>query len=217
MTQANDSVTVTPGAGATIATHLINGKEYQAVVVAGDQGHIHGSKPSYLLWIPPQVAAANKIFFDLFNATGSGRTIEINGIWAITKIDVAVTGAVAVELLLQRTSAVGTGGTTVTTSTATGTPGIAAKNPANAALPAQITARQVPTGGATVQAHLFSTYQFPEETNAGTILQQYQNLIPNINEETQPVVLPETYGIRVVQGTVASLNSYGFLVDFSVF
>lgn len=217
MAQANDSIAVTPGTGATVATHNPgDGKEYQVVMVAGDKGHIHGSKPSYMLWIPPQVAAANKIFFDIFNASGSGKTIEVNGIWAITKIDVAVTGAVAIEVLVQRTNAVGTGGTNVSTSTATGTPGIAKKDPSNASLPAQITARQVPTGGATVEAHLFSGYVFPEETNAGTILQQYQNLLPAVNSETQPITLPETYGIRLVQGTVASLNSHGFLVDFTV-
>jgi len=82
MTQANDSILVTPGSGATVATHNPgDGKEYQVVMVAGDKGHIHGSKPSYLLWIPPQAAAASKIYFDLYNATGSGKTIEVNGIW----------------------------------------------------------------------------------------------------------------------------------------
>lgn len=217
MAQANDSIAVTPGSGATVATHNPgDGKEYQVVIVAGDKGHLRGSKPSYLLWIPPQAAAANKIFFDLFNGTGSGKTVEVNGIWGLAKIDAAVTGAVAIEAQLQRTSAIGTGGTAVGSSTTNTTPGIAAKDPTNPAVPAQITARLVPTGGATVQAHLFSTYLFPEETNAGTQLQQYQNLLPSINEETQPIVLPEGYGIRIAQGAVASLNSFGFLVDFTV-
>ena len=40
MAQANDSVLVTPGSGATIASHLINGKEYQVVMVAEADGHL---------------------------------------------------------------------------------------------------------------------------------------------------------------------------------
>lgn len=216
MSQANDSIAVTPGSGAAVATHNPgDGKEYQVVMVAGDKGHIHGSKPSYLLWVPVQAAAANKIFFDLFNASGSGKTLEINGIWAIPKSDAAVTGAVAIELSVSRTNAVGTGGATVTTSTSAATGGIAKKDPNNASLPAQITARVVPTGGATVEALLFAAYIFPEETNAGTLLQQFQNLLPAVNEETQPILLPEGYGIRASQGTVASVNSYGFLIDFT--
>lgn len=217
MAQANDSITVTPGVGATVATHAPgDGKEYQVVMLAGDGGHIHGTKPSYTLWIPPQVAAANKIFFDLFNGVGSGKSIEINGLWCVPKTDVAVTGAVSVELLLQRTSAVGTGGTTITTSTATGTAGIAPKDTNNPAIGANITARLVPAAGATVQAHLFSTYIFSEETNAGTLLSQFFNMLPAQTTEFQPMTLREGFGVRVAQGTVASLNSYGFIMDFTV-
>lgn len=217
MTQANDSILVTPGSGATVATHNPgDGKEYQVVMVAGDKGHIHGSKPSYLLWIPPQAAAASKIYFDLYNATGSGKTIEVNGIWPISKSDVAVTGAVSIEASLIRTSAVGTGGTAITTSTSAATAGIAKKDPNNAALPAQITARLVPTGGATAEALLLVSYIFPEETNAATLLQQYQNILPAVNEETQAIMLPEGYGICVKQGSVASVNSFGWLADFTV-
>lgn len=38
MTQANDSITVTPGTGATVATQLVSGKEYQVVVMADQNG-----------------------------------------------------------------------------------------------------------------------------------------------------------------------------------
>lgn len=49
MAQANDSVIVTPGAsGAVVAAHLANAKEYQAVVIAGDDGHLKGTKDSYV-------------------------------------------------------------------------------------------------------------------------------------------------------------------------
>lgn len=43
MAQANDSILVTPGSGATVATHNPgDSKEYQVVMLAGDKGHIHG-------------------------------------------------------------------------------------------------------------------------------------------------------------------------------
>jgi hypothetical protein len=57
---------------------------------------------------------------------------------------------------------------------------------------------------------------FSEETNAATLLQQAINLLPFSRDAAQPIVLPETYGIRVAQGTVASVNNYGFIVDFTV-
>ena len=46
MSQANDSVLVTPGAGATVATHLVSAKEYQVVMVADESGHIQQTLPT---------------------------------------------------------------------------------------------------------------------------------------------------------------------------
>lgn len=218
MTQANDSILVTPGSGATVATHNPgDGKEYQVVMVAGDGGHIHGTKPSYLLNIPPQAAAANKIFLDLFNAAGSGKVIEINGIWAVVKTDVAVTGTLGVELQTSRTSAVGTGGTAATyNGTSFAAPSIAPKDTNNPSLPAQITARAVPTGGATIAACWWQKYVFTEETNVSSQVAQFFNLVPAQTTEFQSLTLREGQGLRVNQGTVASVGSIGFLIDFSV-
>lgn len=217
MSLSNDSIEVTPGTGAAVATHLAGGKEHQVVVLAGDRGHLHGTKPSYMLWVPPQAAAAGKIYFDLFNATGSGKIIEINGAWAIPKTDVAVTGAVSIELLVQRTSTVGTAGTAAAYPNASATScGINPKDTGNAAPPAQISARLVPTGGATAAAHLFTAFVFSEESNAGTLMAQFFNLFPDANTEYQTLTLNEGQGLAVRQGAVASVNSYGFLVDFSV-
>lgn len=46
MTQANDSITVTPGTGATVATQLAGGKEYQVVVMADQNGDMDPIRPS---------------------------------------------------------------------------------------------------------------------------------------------------------------------------
>lgn len=43
MTASNDSILVTPGTGATVATHLVNSKEHQVVMVADEYGSIQGS------------------------------------------------------------------------------------------------------------------------------------------------------------------------------
>lgn len=40
MAQANDSVTITPGTGAVIATHLAGGKEHQVMVLADQAGNL---------------------------------------------------------------------------------------------------------------------------------------------------------------------------------
>lgn len=219
MTQANDSVLVTPGAGATIATHLIGGKEHQVVVLADSDGHVHGSLASYMWATPLAAVGANKLYADLFNATGSGKLIDIRGIWAIPKTDVAVAGALGIRLDLYRTSAVGTGGTAAAYKSAT--PDVAGGNinpfdTDNAALPAQITARHLPTGGATIAQWLFPTYTLGEETaTSQAYMSQYQNLIPVLHVG-QKLVLRETQGLLVKQGAVAATGNVQLLIVFTV-
>lgn len=216
MTQANASAT-TGGTGDVIATHNPgDGKEYQVVMLAGDGGHIHGTKPSYMLYVPVQAVGANKIFFDLFNATGSGKVVEINGLWAVVKTDVAVTGTLGVELQVGRTTAVGTAGTAATANGTSFTAcTITSKDTNNAALPAQITARMTPTA-ATAGAVWWQNYIFTEETNVSSQVSQFFNLCPAQTTEFQSLTVRENSGIAVRQGTVASVGSLGFLVDFTV-
>lgn len=220
MAQANDSILVTPGSGATVATHSPgDGKEYQVIMPAGPNGHILGSKPGYVLWIPGVAVGASKLFFDLFNAAGSGKIIELLGIWAIPKQDVAVTGALGVEVGLYRTSAVGTGGTAATynTGSALTAANITPKDTANAALPAQITARTSPTAGATIAAPYWGQYiQTEESPTSMAALQAFMNLLPIGMEEFQSITLNEGQGLLVKQGTVAGVGSIAFLVDFAL-
>lgn len=219
MTLANDSILVTPGSGASVATHIPPGSavEHQVVMLAGDKGHIHGSKPSYLLWIPGGAVGASKLYFDLFNAVGTGKVIEINGLWAVPKTDVAIVGVLAVEIGVYRTSAVGTGGTAASNpGTALTTPNFTPKDTNNPALPAGVTCRAVPTAGATIAAALFGTYVFTEETSITSHLTQFFNMLPASTLEIQPWTLNEGQGLLVKQGTVAGLGSIGFLLDLTV-
>lgn len=219
MSQANDSILVTPGSGATVATELINGKEHQVIVQADSSGHIVGTLPTYLYATPAAAAGADKLYFDLFNASGSGKIIDVRGIWCIAKTDVAVTGAVAVRVDIYRTSAVGTGGTAHSYKSATrdvGGGNICPMDTANAALPAQITARWLPSGGATISEWMIPTYALGEEAATSmAYMTQYQNLLPMLTWG-QRCALREGQGMLVKQGSVASAGSIGFLVAFTV-
>ncbi len=219
MAQANDSILVTPGSGATIATELIAGKEHQVIVQADASGHLVGTLPTYLYFTPAAAAGASKLYFDLFNAAGSGKVIDIRGIWAVPKTDVAVVGALGIRLDLYRTNTVGTGGTAHSYKSATpdvGGGNICPMDTNNAALPGQITARWLPAGGAAISEWLIPTYSLGEETSTSfAYLSQYQNLLPNLFWG-QKFALREGQGILVKQGAVAATGSMSFLVAFTL-
>lgn len=219
MAQANDSILVTPGSGATVATHLVASKEHQVVMVADDSGHIQGSLPTYFYCTPPIAVGASKLWCDIFNATGSGKVMDIRGLWVIPKLDVAIVGAVAVRLDMYRTSAVGTGGTAASTDSATvdvGGGNFTKFDESNTAIPAQITARVAPAGGATISRWLFPMNYAPEETNNATgYLTQGINMIPTFTYG-QKITVRENTGILIKQGSVASVGSGSILVAFTL-
>lgn len=95
--------------------------------------------PTYS-WKFNSLASANKKMLDIFNASGSGKVLKITKIVAYPMPTAAITGVV-IALETYRTNAVGTGGTTITADQYDTT---------DAAVPAQITARDSPTGGATI-------------------------------------------------------------------
>ena len=219
MAQANDSVLITPGTGATVATHLVAAKEHQVVMVADESGHIQGSLPTYFYCTPPIVAGANKLHADLFNATGSGKVMDVRGVWLIPKLDAAVVGALAIRMDLYRTSAVGTGGTAASVDSAASDPAggnLTKFDENNAAIPAQITARVAPTGGATISRWFFPTNVAPEESNTSMgYLTQWQNLIPMFSFG-QKLTVRENTGLLFKQGAVASVGSVSILVAFTL-
>lgn len=219
MTLANDSFLQSPaGSGTALATHLVGGKEYPVVMQADESGHLVQSLPTYVWSVPAAVVGASKLFADLFNASGSGKVIEVRGVWAVAKTDVAVTGAVGVELGIYRTSTVGTGGTAHTYNGGNVATAhvITPLDTDNAALPAQITARAAPAGGATISALYWPNY-IPTEEAATSMayLMAVNNLLP-IGVMTQRLTLREGQGVLLKQGTVAGVGSIGFLGLFTV-
>lgn len=220
MTQSNDSILVTPGSGATVATHNPgDGKEYQVVMVADASGHIQHSLPSYQWMVPSVAVGASKLYLDLFNASGSGKVIDIRGIWIVPDTDVAVVGAVAVRIDLYRTSAAGTGGTPAVYKSAT--PDVAGGcitpfDTTNGALPAQITARHLPTAGATISEWILGAYSMAEESATSmAYMTQYQNILAQ-GQFLQKLVLREGQGMLLKQFTVASVGNMAFLVAFTL-
>lgn len=213
MTLPNDSILVTPGSGATVATHAVSSKEYQAVVVADADGHIQGSNPVYRLIVLGSAVGANQVHCDLFNATGSGLRLKVLSARVIPDIDTAIAGTVAAEMFLTRTTAVGTGGTAMTLdNTALTGISISELDTDNAALNANITARSRPTGGATAGAILGVRYVMTEETSAaaqvaGTFGVEY--ITPGA-----PIMVRENQGLRFVQGAIATVGTLTFEITF---
>lgn len=214
--QANDSILVTPGSGATVATHLVNGKEHQVMMLADDTGNILGSRPVYFYNIPSQVhvAAANSVHWDLFNADAA-LIVRVVSILQIPNITTAVTGVVF-DWLLERTTAVGTGGVAQTA-------WLADLN--DTALDADITCRSKPTGGATAGIDLRNYSISSEETNAATIQIASQGgleLVPPTlclkdgGPFARGIVLRQNQGLRCVQITNSNAGNTGWLIAFTV-
>lgn len=200
MTTANDSVLVTPGSGATIATHLANSKEHQVVMVAHSNGHIRGTIPTYTFWRPYAAGAANQRTIDLFNASGSGVIVKLRKLF-IQHNMAAVVGIGHVFDVIH-TTAVGTGGTVIT--------GQKVKT-SDAAIPAQVTCRASATGGATESFVRFGIAVDPEETRPGAAIMGMINWLPE-GEDVGDIELAEGEGILVKQITSSIVGVWGCLL-----
>lgn len=170
----------------------------------------------YKLFVPKQAVGANLVYFDLFNASGSPWLVDVHAIIPIVSGEAAVVGTLGVDLFLTRTSAVGTGGTAATAegSSLTACTFSSLNGSGNFDL-ANVSARLTPTGGATAAAVLGWRCVFTEETNSGAYNQvtdmarAWYDAIPALQ------VRPNT-GLRIVQGSVASVGNIGFEVFLSL-
>lgn len=215
MALPNDSITVTPGSGATIATQLVSSKEYQVVMVADASGHIQHSGDFYKALWPSQAVGASKLYLDLFNATGSGKTMLVHSVRAYVDNDTAVTGTLGVQLDLFRTTAVGTGGTAATANGTVSTAATVSNVNSSTSLPAQVTARLAPAGGATSGAWLGTRWVFTEETNAASAIAGTAGA-GYINDLMVPITVLENTGLKITQGTVASVGNVAFEILFEL-
>jgi hypothetical protein len=151
------------------------------------------------------VAAARTTLFDLFNASGSGVVLRVRAIHIIPAL-AAVTG-VGQTYEIIRTSAVGTGGSTRTPE---------AYDDSSAALPAQVTARTKPTGGATTSATLIYVNGSSEETNPYAAMASQLNHIAGAKQDgVEPLVLREGQGLKIDQTTSSSVGNVNVVVVFN--
>lgn len=204
MALPNDSILVTPGSGATVATHLVGSKEYQVVMVASPTGHLQDTLPTWYFWSGFVAGAANRKHLELFNAAGSGKIVRVRKIFIQSNMAAAV--HVPQQWNCDRSSAVGTGGTAIT-----GRPA----DSANTALPAQVTCRAGPTGGATQTYTLFSLGVNGEETLAGHAILPMINWVPE-GPNIQEITLNEGQGCYVQQITNSITTTWGVLFVASV-
>lgn len=215
MALPNDSIAVTPGSGATIATQLVSSKEYQVVMVADSSGHIQHSGDFYKALWPSQAVGASKLYLDIFNATGTGKTMLVHSVRAYVDNDTAVTGTLGVQLDLFRTTAIGTGGTATTANGVVSTAATISNVNSSTALPAGVTGRLAPTAGATKGAWLGTRWVFTEETNAASAIAGTAGA-GYINDLQVPIVVAGNTGLRVEQGTVASVGNVAFEILFEL-
>ena len=170
--------------------------------------------PTYRLFVPKQAVGADLVYFDLFTATTGGVELLVQSIIPVVSGAVAVVGVVGVDLFLTATTAVGTGGTAATYD---GT-SLTAATISNMCLkgdncPQTVTARLTPTGGATAGAVLSMVSVFTEETNQAAYFAHNNDFVRRMNGNA-PVIVRPGNGIRVVQGSVASVGNIGFDVIF---
>lgn len=169
--------------------------------------------PMYYANIPSQVhvGAASTVHWDLFNAHAS-LVVRVLSILQIPDISQAVTG-VATAWLLERSTAVGTGGSVIT-------PWQADLN--SPAIDAAITCRSKPTGGATQSTDLYSFTLTSEETDAGVLQIAARGGLELVPQALQPanggagIVLRQNQGIRHNQNTNSSAGNTGWLIGFTI-
>lgn len=166
------------------------------------------------LVIPKQAVGANLVYFDFFNTALSGRIIQIWSVIPVISGAVAVTGVLGVDLFLTRTSTVGTGGTAATIEGTDPTAAtISAWDNTQPASAAGMSARLTPTGGATAGAVLSARSVFTEETSTAPYAPI--DMVASPSQVLTPIIVNPGTGIRVVQGSVASVGNIGFDIAFS--
>lgn len=207
MAQPGDSHT-SGATGTVFATQTAAGKEFPVGMLADETGHIWGTAPTWVAatGLSANVAAARTTFVDLFNASGSGVKLAVHGIFIVPAL-AAVTG-VGMTWEVIRTTAVGTGGTTVTPRP---------MDTANTALPGGVTCRLKPTGGATTNYVMLYPQGSSEETSPYAGLASTLNHLGVVGDPVlQDLVLREGEGLKIDQTTNSAVGSTSIVIVFTV-
>lgn len=164
----------------------------------------------YKLFVPAAAVGSNKVYFDLFHEASSRYLIDVVSLLPVVNTASAVTGTLGVELFLTRTSAVGTGGTAALRESADLTkPTFCSVQGRSSPMPREVSARSLPTGGGTPSSVLSYRCIFTEETNAGTYMPAI-DMARGLYPDLPGISVSPGSGLRVVQGSVASVGSIAF-------
>jgi len=209
MALPDTGIGVTPGSGLNIATHLVGGKEYQVVQLAGAAGHIEASKPTYMAWVNDSAFAASKYHISIMNASGSGKLVRVIKLFAVNIRVASVTGGM-VRFDVHKTTA-HSGGTAITAEKL---------DTLNGNLPAQITLATAPTS-VTLGNRIFGFAVTGEETGATMALNLGFTALAGLNlmfesDRIQELILREGQGVAVRQITSSTAGTYGWLMLFTV-
>lgn len=169
----------------------------------------------YRLFVPSQAVGASLKYFDLWHPANSGVDLKLISLKPVVSGAVAVTGLVAVDLFLQRTTAIGTGGTAASAEGTSQTACTISGHDNTQGIQGGITARLTPSGGATAGAVLAFTSVYTEEANAGTYM-QIDGMVRHGYTDVPGLTIQPGSGIAVIQGSVASVGNIGFNVIFDL-
>lgn len=197
MTAPNDSVDVTEGSGTSMGAHQKNSVYHQTFIQVDENGDIAGTNKKYYVFVPKQAPAADNVYFDVFN-NGTNKKLLLLSCKAIFSGAAAETGALSVDLFLQRTSTVGTGGTTASEDNSTITNMSITNHNSGNSVTSGVTGRLDPSGGATAAGNMSWCSLFTEETNAGSYVEK------EMVHPDAPPEFPNGTGFRVVQGSEAN-------------
>lgn len=205
MALPNDSILVTPGSGATVATHLLGGKEYQVIMQAGPSGHILDSLPTYLAWANDVAHAQNKYHISILNPAASGKIVKLQKLFCVNLQAAAVTGVMERFDIFKITAH--SVGTLITSE---------AFDSTNAAPSATVR-----TGATVTEGNkLFGFTTANEEVGATGTLISGTHILAGMNllfegRMIQEITLREGQGIAAKQITATTVGSFGWILVFT--
>lgn len=228
MALASDTIRITPGSGATVASHAPGGShttEHQVLVPANASGFIGETMPTYGLSIPQLGCAVNAYHWELFNHPSSGKTLTLRGLWPVPELGVAINILDPERYALYRTTAVASGGTASAAfeSATTTQANFFRLNPGDASLSSHISARtkltSITTGTFLWQMYVsslcsFGTAESWEGTNWNQLIQGV-NCIPQ-REFGEELGIPPGQGVALREGSVVGAGQLGWLLEFTV-
>jgi len=206
----NDSVSITPGSGTTIAAHTVAGKTYPVIIPAGPNGHLTDSAPSYLAWANDVTTdnATNVSHISILNTT-SDKIVQLHKLFMVPLQTAAVTGIMLRFDALRITAH--SSGTQITPERLDST---------NAALPAGVTVRTKAT--VTEGAQLFGWALSNDEIGATGAIVAGATILQGLNlmfesPRIQDFTLRQNEGLHIKQVTATSVAAlFGYILLFTV-